>query len=74
MCGAAFAGERVVWWFAKAAQVLGIADERVVDSKNASSVVADAAVVWAAVGRDRVRARRKRKAGWAQGWARGPAV
>ena len=73
MCEVAFVGKCVVWWFAKAAQVLRIGDERVVDSKNASSVVAYAAVVRAAVGGNRARAWRAREGGRAHRRARGPA-
>ena len=51
-----FAG--VVRWFAKDAKVLGIVNERVVDTKDASSVIANAAVVRAAVGGHRARTRR----------------
>ena len=66
-----FAG--VVRWYAEDAKVLGIGNERVVDSEDASSVIANAAVVRAAVGGNRERARRAREEGWAKRWARGPA-
>ena len=73
MCDVAFVGGSVVWWFAKAAEVLGMTDDCVVDSKSASLVVAYAAVVWAAVGGNRERAGGKREAGWAHRRAGGPA-
>ena len=59
-------GVCVVWWFAKDAQVLGIVNNCVADSQYASTTVAYAAVVWAAIGRDWARVWRERQA-WA--WA-----
>ena len=59
---AASAAVCIVVVIAEDAQVLGVASDRVADSKHASPIVANAAVVWAAVGRDWPGARWKREA------------